>query len=74
LISLQAIGLTPMEAVRYYLALRMAEKGLVSAPNAAVGYPFFVGGQPTGFYPVGAETGLSTEKSEEPPPVTPRGE
>ena len=45
LISLQAIGLTPLEAVRYYLALRMAEKGLVSAPNAAVGEPFFVGSQ-----------------------------
>ncbi len=45
LISLQAIGLTPIEAVRYYLALRMAEKGLVSAPNAAVGEPFFVGSQ-----------------------------
>lgn len=58
LISLQAIGLTPMEAVRYYLALRMAEKGLVSAPNAAAGVPFNIGGAPTGFYPVGAETGL----------------
>jgi membrane protease subunit (stomatin/prohibitin family) len=43
LISLQAIGLTPIEAVRYYLALRMADKGLVSAPNAAVGMPYFVG-------------------------------
>ena len=43
LISLQAIGLTPIEAVRYYLALRMAEKGLVSAPNAAVGLPYTVG-------------------------------
>ncbi len=61
LISLQAIGLTPLESVRYYLALRMAEKGLVSAPNAAVGAPFQIGGQPpVGFYPVGAETGLST--------------
>jgi len=60
LISLQAIGLTPIESVRYYLALRMAEKGLVSAPNAAVGMPFQIGGQPpVGFYPVGAETGLS---------------
>ena len=60
LISLQAIGLSPIEAVRYYLALRMAEKGLVSAPNAAVGAPFQIGGQPpVGFYPVGAETGLS---------------
>src|SRR6202012_5854822 len=55
LISLQAIGLSPIEAVRYYLALRMAEKGLVSAPNAAAGLPFQIGGQPSGFYPVGAE-------------------
>src|SRR5271154_7195291 len=44
LISLQAIGLTPIEAVRYYLALQMAEKGLVSAPNAAAGVPFNIGG------------------------------
>jgi hypothetical protein len=50
LISLQAMGLTPIEAVRYYLALRMAEKGLVSAPNAAVGLPYVVGGQAAGFY------------------------
>lgn len=62
LISLQAIGLSPMEAVRYYLALRMAEKGLVSAPNAATGQPFNVGGPATGFYPVGAETGLPEQK------------
>jgi membrane protease subunit (stomatin/prohibitin family) len=59
LISLQAIGLSPIEAVRYYLALRMAEKGLVSAPNAAAGVPFQIGGQPSGFYSVGAETGLT---------------
>ena len=60
LISLQAIGLTPLEAVRYYLALKMAEKGLVSAPNAAVGAPFQIGGQgPVGFFPVGSETGLT---------------
>jgi membrane protease subunit (stomatin/prohibitin family) len=58
LISLQAIGLTPMEAVRYYLALRMAEKGLVSAPNAAAGLPFQIGGSATGIYPVGVDTGL----------------
>jgi membrane protease subunit (stomatin/prohibitin family) len=58
LISLQAIGLSPIEAVRYYLALRMAEKGLVSAPNAAAGLPFHIGGQPTGFYPLGDETGV----------------
>ena len=52
LISLQAMGLTPIEAVRYYLALRMAEKGLVSAPNAAVGQPYNIGGSATGFYRV----------------------
>ena len=44
LISLQALGLSPIEAVRYHLALRMAEKGLVSAPNAAAGESFHVGG------------------------------
>ena len=67
LISLQAIGLTPIEAVRYYLALRMAEKGLVSAPNAAAGLPFQIGGQPTGFYPLGPDTGLGG--SAPPPPA-----
>lgn len=60
LISLQAIGLSPIESVRYYLALKMAEKGLVSAPNAAVGMPFAIGGQPTGFYPLGPEVGAPT--------------
>jgi len=62
LISLQALGLTPIQAVRYYLALRMADRGLVSAPNAAVGFPFHVGGQTTGMYPVGSEAGLAEKK------------
>ena len=61
LISLQALGLSPLEAVRYYLALRMAEKGLVSAPNAAAGVPFHVGGGQTGFYP-GVDAGLDGRK------------
>ncbi|MGI4745087.1 MAG: SPFH domain-containing protein [Janthinobacterium lividum] len=43
LISLQAIGLTPIEAIRYYLALQMAERGLISAPNAAAGVAFNIG-------------------------------
>jgi hypothetical protein len=55
LISLQAIGLSPIEAVRYYLALRMAEKGLVSAPNAAAGVPYNIGGA-QGFFSLGADT------------------
>ena len=57
LISLQAIGLSPTEAIRYYLALRMAEKGLVSAPNAAAGQPFQIG-QAQGFFPVTNEVGV----------------
>jgi len=51
LISLRAFGLTPVEAVRYYTALKMAEKGLVSAPNMAIGQPFNIGGT-LGTFPV----------------------
>src|SRR5262249_9701221 len=43
LISLRAFGLSEIEAVRYYVAMKMAEKGLVSAPNMAVGAPFNIG-------------------------------
>jgi membrane protease subunit (stomatin/prohibitin family) len=60
LISLQALGLSPIEAVRYYLALKMADKGLVSAPNAAAGLPFHIGGQPAGIYPLGPEVGITS--------------
>jgi membrane protease subunit (stomatin/prohibitin family) len=65
LISLQALGLSPDQAIRYYLALRMAEKGLVSAPNAAAGAPFQIGGQPSGFYQLDRDTGLGA------PPASP---
>lgn len=65
LISLQALGLTAMEAVRYYLAIRMAERGLISAPNAAVGLPFNVGGQAIGTYPA------PTMQPVPPPPAEP---
>ena len=44
LISLKAFGLSEMDAVRYYTAMVMAERGIVSAPNMAVGQPFNVGG------------------------------
>ncbi len=43
LIALKAFGLTEKEAVRYYTAMLMAEKGIISAPNMAVGLPFNVG-------------------------------
>ena len=48
LIALRAFGMTEMEAARMYLALKMAERGLISAPNAAVGQPYFVGGSVMG--------------------------
>ena len=44
LISLKAFGLSELDAVRYYTALIMAERGSVSAPNMAVGQPFSIGG------------------------------
>jgi hypothetical protein len=43
LISLRAFGLSELDAVRYYVALKMAERGLLSAPNVAVGEPFNYG-------------------------------
>ena len=39
----RAFGLSEIDAVRYYVALKMAERGLVSAPNMAIGAPFNVG-------------------------------
>jgi hypothetical protein len=51
LISLRAFGLSELDAVRYYVAMKMAERGLVSAPNMAVGLPFNIG--LTGLPPAG---------------------
>ena len=48
LISLRAFGLSEIEAVRYYVAMKMAERGLVSAPNMAVGESFNIGITPVG--------------------------
>src|SRR5712691_707606 len=44
LISLKAFGLSEMDAVRYYTAMLMAERGIVSAPNMAIGQPFTISG------------------------------
>jgi hypothetical protein len=41
----------------------MADRGLVSAPNAAAGLPFYIGGQPQGFFPLGSETGLPVQST-----------
>ena len=44
LISLKAFGLSEIESVRYYTAMIMAERGVLSAPNMAVGESFHIGG------------------------------
>ena len=44
LIALKAFGLSELEAVRYYAAILMAERGVVSAPNMAIGQSFSIGG------------------------------
>lgn len=46
LISLRAFGLTEDLAVRYYITMLMAEKGLVTAPNMIHGPGFTIGGVP----------------------------
>ncbi len=44
LIALKAFGLSELDAVRYYTAMLMAERGIVSAPNMAIGQPFNING------------------------------
>ena len=44
LISLRAYGLTEEQAIRYYIAMLMAEKGLVTAPNIISGTGFSIQG------------------------------
>src|SRR5256714_2710763 len=44
LISLKAFGLSEIEAVRYSTAMLIAERGVVSAPNMAIGQPFSING------------------------------
>ncbi|HTH98691.1 MAG TPA: SPFH domain-containing protein [Stellaceae bacterium] len=55
LISLRAFGLSPIEAVRYALAFKLAERGVVSAPNAAIGEAFHMGGLMSTAFPTTAE-------------------
>jgi membrane protease subunit (stomatin/prohibitin family) len=75
LISLQALGLSAKEAIRYYLALKMAERGLLSAPNAAVAAPFVMGGATLGTFPL--QLGAGTTQPANPPdtaaPISPWG-
>jgi membrane protease subunit (stomatin/prohibitin family) len=43
LISLRAFGLSGVDSVRVYMAMKMTEHGLLSAPNMAIGEPFNIG-------------------------------
>ena len=58
LISLRAFGLSELDAVRYYVAMKMAERGLVSAPNMAVGEPFNIGLTGAPVAPAGVPNGV----------------
>ena len=66
LIALKAFGLSELDAVRYYTAMLMAERGIVSAPNMAIGAPFNIGGVLPTF---GIEE--MTETVSQPAPPTP---
>lgn len=66
LIALKAFGLSELDAVRYYTAMLMAERGVVSAPNMAIGLPFNI----SGVQPV-VNTERYTTNSQVPPPVPP---
>jgi membrane protease subunit (stomatin/prohibitin family) len=62
LISLRAFGLSELDAVRYYCAMKMAENGLLTAPNMAIGAPFNVGltaASVTGMLPAGANGSIA---------------
>lgn len=70
LISLKAFGLSELDAVRYYTAMLMAERGVVSAPNMAIGAPFNIGGVlPT--FGIEAMTG-TIEQPTPPAPAAPQ--
>ncbi|MHB2016327.1 MAG: SPFH domain-containing protein [Candidatus Xenobia bacterium] len=65
LISLRALGLSDAEAVRHYIAMLLAERGVVSAPNMAIGQPFYIGAMPT------TSVGSYHEAAHPIPPVNP---
>lgn len=71
LISLKAFGLSELDAVRYYTAMIMAQHGVVSAPNMAVGEPFHIGAaMPNIAMPLG---GVHSAAAVPTPPIKPDG-
>jgi len=62
LISLKAFGLSELDAVRYYTAMIMATRGVISAPNMAVGEGFQIGA---------ALSSINVPLTSNPPPTLP---
>ncbi|HQT67233.1 MAG: hypothetical protein B7Z78_11115 [Rhodospirillales bacterium 20-60-12] len=52
LISFRAFGMSEAEAVRALMTYEMASRGVISAPNMAIGAPFSIGAMPTLGVPV----------------------
>ena len=71
LISLKAFGLSELDAVRYYAAILMAERGVVSAPNMALGVPFNIGAVSQVQVPVDLGLGSAVPKIEATKPSPP---
>jgi membrane protease subunit (stomatin/prohibitin family) len=69
LISLKAFGLSELDAVRYYTAMIMAERGIVSAPNMAVGQPFNVGSNGNGLVQTVSADRFVAPSTPPPPPT-----
>ena len=58
LLSLRAFGMTEQEAMRAYLALKLADRGLAVAVNALLGVPLQVALLPAGLYGDVTQLGL----------------
>jgi membrane protease subunit (stomatin/prohibitin family) len=58
LLSLRAFGMTEQEAMRAYLALKLADRGLAVAVNALLGEPLQVALLPAGLYGDVTQLGL----------------
>lgn len=70
LIALNAFGLSELDAVRYYTALEMAKRGVISAPNMACGQPFTIGSaSPLLNFPLGAHDGQNGGRVSAKPPT-----
>ena len=71
LIALKAFGLSELDAIRYYTAMLMADRGIVSAPNMAIGAPFNIGSQITPMPHDGPSLNALAGQGAPPQPIAP---